>query len=533
MPEQQISPSRGFPPFGLRFLAIIVLVMGVFFRFVNLDHKVYWFDETFTSLRISGYTESEVVSQLCNGQEIGIEDLQKYQRLAPEKSWTDTVKSLAIEDSQHPPLYYLMVRLWVQQFGSSVAAIRSLSALISLIAFPCLYWLCLELFESSLVGWVALTLLAVSPIHVLFAQEAREYSLWTVTILLSSASLLRAIRLNTTFSWGIYAINLALSFYTFLLSGLVAIGHFVYVLITEKNQLQKRFLNYLLASIAGFLIFMPWFLSVISNSSRFHETTDWISKTDVTRWLLIERWFLNFSRIFLDLRSDFGKPFTYISLIILLGYAVYFLCRRCPQRVWLFVLTLIGSTALTLMLPDIIGKGVRSIVPRYLFPCYLGFQLAVAYLLATEIPAVSLRKRRLWQSVMAVLLSSGIISCIISSQAEVWWNKGGSFKKPVMPEVARIINQSTHPLVISSCEGTWPINDKLSLSNLLASQVRLQLVIPPNRPQTSHSFSDVFFFNLSPETYRKELLDRLEKEQNYKIKTVYPDNFNLWRLAKQ
>src|SRR5919202_1569388 len=216
---------------------------------------------------------------------------------------------------------------------------------------------------------------------------------------------------------------------------------------------------------------MSWLLSVINNSARFHETTDWISNTDVTRWLLIERWFLNLSRIFIDLGSDFGKAFTYITLIILLGYSVYFLCRICPQRVWLFVLTLIGSTALTLMLPDIISKGVRSIVPRYLFPCYLGFQLAVAYLLATKITAVNLRKRRLWQSLMAVLLSSGIISCIISS-----------------------------------CEGIWPINDKLSLSHLLASQVRFQLVNPPNMPQIYHGFSDVFLLNLSPETYRKELL---------------------------
>lgn len=261
---------------------------------------------------------------------------------------------------------------------------------------------------------------------------------------------------------------MALNLYTFLLSGLVAIGHLIYVFITDHFQLSKRFLNYLLASIAGILIFTPWLLSVISNSSRFQETTNWISKTDVTRWLLIERWFLNFSRIFLDLGSDFGKPFTYISLIILLGYSVYFLCRRCPKRVWLFVLTLIGSTALTLMLPDIIGKGVRSIVPRYLFPCYLGFNLAVAYLLATQITAVSFRKRRLWQIVMAVLLSGGVISCIISSQAKIWWLKGASFKQPVIPQVAGIINQAAHPLVITSCKGTWPINDELYLSHLLA-----------------------------------------------------------------
>lgn len=453
MLEQKISPSRGFPPPGLRFLVIIILVVGVFFRFVNLDHKVYWFDETFTSLRVSGYTESEVVSQVCSGQEIGVEDLQKYQRLAPEKSWIDTVKSLAIEDSQHPPLYYLVARLWVQKFGSSVAAIRSLSVVISLIAFPCIYWLCLELFEASIVGWVAIILLAVSPIHVLFAQEARQYSLWTVTILLSSASLLRAMRLNTTFSWGIYAISLALSLYTFFLSALVAIGHFIYVFINEKLKFSKLFLNYCVTSIAGILIFTPWLLNVISNSSRFYETTGWLSKMEVSKGLLVERWLLNLSRIFIDLDSDFGKPFIYLNLIILLGYSLYFLFQKCPQRVWLFVLTLIGATALTLMLPDIIGKGVRSIVPRYLFPCYLGFHLAVAYLLATQLTAVSFRKRRLWQIVMALLLSSGVISCIISSQAEIWWLKGGSFKKPVIPQVARIINQAAHPLVITSCKG--------------------------------------------------------------------------------
>lgn len=45
-----------------------------------------------------------------------------------------------------------------------------------------------------------MALIAVSPFHVLYAQEAREYSLWTVTILLSSAALLRAMRVKTKLS---------------------------------------------------------------------------------------------------------------------------------------------------------------------------------------------------------------------------------------------------------------------------------------------------------------------------------------------
>ena len=79
--NSNLSPVWAFPPKGLRFLLIVILALGVFFRFVNIDRKVYWFDETFTSLRISGYTEKEAIAQLCNGQQIGVEDLQKYQPL--------------------------------------------------------------------------------------------------------------------------------------------------------------------------------------------------------------------------------------------------------------------------------------------------------------------------------------------------------------------------------------------------------------------------------------------------------------------
>lgn len=60
-------------PAWFRFFIILLLVLGVFFRFVNLDRKVYWYDETATSLRISGYTWAEQ-HQLFD-HVISIEDL--------------------------------------------------------------------------------------------------------------------------------------------------------------------------------------------------------------------------------------------------------------------------------------------------------------------------------------------------------------------------------------------------------------------------------------------------------------------------
>ena len=71
-----------------------------------------------------------------------------------------------------------------------MTAIRSLSALISLLVFPSVYWLCRELFNVPLlVPGVAIALMAISPIQLVYAEEAQEYILWLVTILRSSALL--------------------------------------------------------------------------------------------------------------------------------------------------------------------------------------------------------------------------------------------------------------------------------------------------------------------------------------------------------
>src|SRR6478672_10132474 len=52
---------------GFQFFLVFLLVLGIYFRFVNLDRKVYWLDETHTSLRISGYTEPEFIQEIFAG----------------------------------------------------------------------------------------------------------------------------------------------------------------------------------------------------------------------------------------------------------------------------------------------------------------------------------------------------------------------------------------------------------------------------------------------------------------------------------
>jgi uncharacterized membrane protein len=525
-------------------LIIILLVLGIFFRFANLDRKVYWYDETFTSLRVSGYTEAEVVQQLSTLEVIGVEDLQKYQHFNSKKGLIDTVKSLASEDPQHPPFYYAIARFWGQVFGTSVTAMRSLPALISLLAFPCIYWLCLELFESPLVGWMAVALITVSPFHVLYAQEARQYSLWPVTILLSSAALLRAMRLKTKASWSIYAVTLVASLYTFLLSGAVAIGHGIYVAAIERFRLTKTFAAYLVASLFATLAFLPWLFVVISNLSKAQTVTSFINnKTSLV--VLLRGRIGDLSRIFLDLNTSPQGTFidlipimlAILILLAMVGYSLYFLFRKTSKKVWLFILILIGCTVVPLFLPDLILGGNRSGTPRYLTPSYLGIQLAVAYLFATKISSISINgwQQKLWQISLATLISCGVLSCALSSQAKVWWNKSHNIGNP---EVTRIINQANRPLLVSDAESA----DLLSLSYLLNPKVRL-LVKPkcytcdltspseakPNLPNIPNGFSDVFFFNRN--SY--EWLGRFQKEPTYKVEPVFQyQETSLWKLKK-
>ena len=157
-------------------------------------------------------------------------------------------------------------------------------------------------------------------------------------------------------------------------------------------------------------------------------------------------------------------------ILLLVGYSFFFVYRYTTKKVWLFVFTLSGVPALALILPDLIIGGGLSVRSRYAIPCYLGIQLAVTYLLATQIISSKLLRRKFWQLVMVVVIICGVISCAISSQAETWWNKGSLAN----PQIARIINNTVKPLLISS---TYSLNigDLMSLSHLLDDKVKIEL----------------------------------------------------------
>lgn len=512
----------------LKLLILIVIVLGILFRFTNLEQKVSWGDETFSAFRMAGYTMTEMEQKLINSPPIGLENLQHYLQVNPDKTWRDTLNSLATEDPHHTPLYFIIGRGWQHLLGTSLTVQRSLSALLSLLIFPAIYWLCQELFPSTLTPWIAMAIVAISPFHVLYSQEVRQYSLWTVLTLASSAALLQAIRRNQKQDWWIYSLTLVCGLYTHLFYSLVAIGQGIYLIFTQR-RLTSIFKSYFIASCGAIFLFSPWLWVILQNLSRV-ETMNAGHKESVSFSTLIYSWALNFSRIFIDLDpqgeiissshnlTKILPIFILLSLITFLVYSSYYLYKNTHFKTWFFIFILGELTFLTLAIPDLILGGIRSTHGRYLIPVYLALQITVSYYISDQIqqqqhpPKITQFSKphpAPWgKLLLIVLLSIGILSCSISSPAEVWWTKGGSYHHP---EIAKIINQSQNPLLIS--DGKIP--RILSLTYLLKPTVKIQLVHPWELPPIPAGFT-LFLYAPSP-----GLVNEIAKLPNYSEKTCH------------
>ena len=466
-------------------LLAIGILLGIGFRFFEIDRKLYWHDEAYTSIRAAGFTRQEIDDELFQNRIVPAPELQKYQRIKPGSTEADTIRSLALEDPQHPPLYFLMARWWMQQFGSSLTASRSLPAILSLLSLPLMYALARELFASNLVALLATALLALSPFDILFAQTARQYSLLTATVIGSSWLLLRAVRLRGWQNWVFYSLAIALGFYTHPFFSLTLIGHGVFIisywLFVKKTKLRGHVTNsqFFLAVTAALILYIPWIYVLATNLERASATTDWTRVSP--GWLyLVKLWALSFTALFFDFDFGFDNLWTYLlrlPFLLLIAAALYTICSRTSSSTWLFLVTSIFVPFSILALPDLILGGKRSAVSRYLISCFPGVQLAVAYLLASNVKT----QQRFWQVILALVFTASLASCTVSAFSDTWWSKDLSYFNA---EVAKIINKeaianrSIKDTIVISDRGNDFTNmgDLLSLSYLLDKDVRLMLL---------------------------------------------------------
>lgn len=503
---------------GLRVAIALTLIFGCLIRFYDLGAKVYWEDETFTSLRVAGYTRLELIEANFQGQVIYPENLQNFQTINADKSALDTVASLA--DDVHPPGYFLLLRIWAQCFGSSAMAMRMLSALLSLLVFPSVYWLCITLFGQGAVenksgrdvGWLAIALISISPFHLLAAAEARMYSLWAVLTTLLGVFLLRALRRPNRLDWLLYTLAGIASLYVHWFTVLVLFSHGLYLLVIRGLRWTRDHTAYLLALSAMGIAILPWVIFVGRRLTYVYSQTTWtaVDVSLVGEYSLTHRWISVVTQIFFDtgaLLPHFRLFQIFLSFLVVAVVVGSFLLlvRQTQKAVWSFILISSGLMFGLLATGDLILGGQRSTIFRYFIPAFIAIEIAVAFAL--------INGRGSGRRVIPKAICNGLIVLLLVGGGLSQVANKASFTQVEQPlvRVAKVLNETPNSRLISDTRPSL----LLPLANLLTPDNEMQFTVRPQQPDLSDTADRAIFLYQASE----ELQAALEK-QGYFVNPV-------------
>jgi mannosyltransferase len=175
-----------------------------------------------------------------------------------------------------PPVYYMLLHVWMSVFGKSESAIHLMSVVFAIACVPVAFWLADRIFDRR-TAWIAAVLFAVNPFLTRHGQEARMYALVVLLSLLVTGCFVEAfVARRRRFLAGFMAAAAAL-LYThnwafFLLAGTALALAW---LVRRAGAVERRQLlrDALIAYGATALLFLPW-LSTFAFQAR-HTGAPW------------------------------------------------------------------------------------------------------------------------------------------------------------------------------------------------------------------------------------------------------------------
>lgn len=187
----------------------------------------------------------------------------------------------------HPPLYYIKLHFWLELLGNSEVAARSFSVVCILGAIVFTFLIIRRLFGSASARTAAV-FLAVAPFLIRYGQEARMYAMVALLVCLASYLLVLALdRQNSKWLY-LYALIMALAFYTHYYAVFMVPVHWLYVASRTRwrnhNGKQKKLdmlnANWWLANILIVILFAPWLPVAYAQFTRV-QGGFWIPPVDI------------------------------------------------------------------------------------------------------------------------------------------------------------------------------------------------------------------------------------------------------------
>ena len=204
-----------------------ILALAMALRFYHLTSAAIWGDEGF-SLLLSEYALGDL--------------------------WFHAAHDV------HPPLYFFLLRGWIELFGDSIWSIRGMSAIPGVIAVGLGIWLTRKL-STRRAAVLAGVLLALLPTAVRYSQEVRMYSLLGVWLLGATLALVYWVRQpERTRYMAVYVLLMSAGFYTHYFTALCVLVHWAYLGLLSAAPGQRLIKRpaWWGANVVIVLLYLPW-----------------------------------------------------------------------------------------------------------------------------------------------------------------------------------------------------------------------------------------------------------------------------------
>jgi hypothetical protein len=308
-----------------------------------------------------------------------------------------------------PPLFYIVLHLWIQAFGTTPLATHMLPMVFSLIAVPVAYWAGHDLFDRR-TGLAAAALIATNPCLGWYSTETRMYPMLVV---LAIAGLTLAIRALRDWRWrdgmGAVVVFAALlythnwSVYLFAVTSVVLVG------LALSRHDRRLALGIGAAAGTVVVLWLPWVPSLVDQAQN--TAAPWAIRP-------------NIGDFFADSAMALGGTLGFLVLPILAGGALW-TRRGRPLGTSQFTRLLGAIGILTALTGWLLAQVEPSWTVRYLAVVVAPLLLAAAGALAA-----SRQGRRIVVAVCVLLAGWSIVGSLLP-------NPNGAYAKSNVAAVAR------------------------------------------------------------------------------------------------
>ena len=248
----------------------MLIVAAAVARFYSISAESFWVDEIFTLETSAG--NGLAPNRLPTG--VWLDPAPTFTDLATSGGGVRGIFQHAREDTQGP-VYYLMLNLWRHMLGSSELAVRSLSAICSLITVAMIGVAAHALATRRDVALLATSLAAVSGPQIVFAQEARPYAMVLLLVLVVTIVLLRIERHGFTLARGAaVATLLVLMMLTHYTAAAPATACFTYALVRLRGRERLQTASCFVA--AGVVFLALWGPTLLAQRAATHGYLDYL-----------------------------------------------------------------------------------------------------------------------------------------------------------------------------------------------------------------------------------------------------------------